>query len=562
MNDVDISAHAERIREHRFTGYTNGMLADEIELFRAGRGIAGISEAVAALQTVSRALAETDATLRRKLTELGVEWGGAAGERASSAVRREADFSEDAGEKVADSAERVFAQGEAFNRALHSLPDPGALRARTGEPGILDFAASLLGFEVDQVRALERAMEAREQAIQALNAYAHDSGANLAAAPELGAPARLVAELAEPVPESINAGGGPGDVTTAASAPGASAPGASAPPVSGPSATPVPQHTPSGSGVVPSSVVPPVAGAPTPGPAGPATGSGRGTIGVPQPAPAPSATAPSAAGSSAGPSGAAAGASAGAVGAAAGAAASERAQRGGPVKQGTSAPVPPPATGAGVPGSPGAPGTSAGPGGADAASDPANRSVRPGVGAVGGSPSPVVPVPPGGGGARTPDTPDAAPLGRGTTTGAVTPGPAAPGASSGSGTPGVRGGLSANDLGGGIAALGAGGVAGALSGGERGGRGVGRSAPQAARSPHPLAVGDLPEEEARVQRSSERLGQSGSSRRDAYLERAAPGEEDDGEHVRRFGVDDSDLFTDQRMVAPDVIGDDGADGRL
>lgn len=103
--------------------------------------------------------------------------------------------------------------------------------------------------------------------------------------------------------------------------------------------------------------------------------------------------------------------------------------------------------------------------------------------------------------------------------------------------------------------MGAGGVAGALSGsGERQGRGVGRSAPGAARSPRPLAVGDLAEEEDRVVRNSERLAQP-SPPHDDLLTPAATREEDD-DAVRRFGVDDSDLFADQRRVAPDVIGDD------
>ncbi|EHY89506.1 hypothetical protein [Saccharomonospora azurea] len=91
---------------------------------------------------------------------------------------------------------------------------------------------------------------------------------------------------------------------------------------------------------------------------------------------------------------------------------------------------------------------------------------------------------------------------------------------------------------------------------------MGRSAPGAQISPRPLAVGDLPEEEAKVQRSSERLNPGATPRKEAFLEKAVPGEEEDGEQVRRFAVEDEDLFTDQRMVAPDVIGDDGSDGRL
>ncbi|MEY7974224.1 magnesium chelatase, partial [Saccharomonospora xinjiangensis] len=171
----------------------------------------------------------------------------------------------------------------------------------------------------------------------------------------------------------------------------------------------------------------------------------------------------------------------------------------------------------------------------------------------------------GGGGAVAGKTTQGSPeqLAKGLTSGAVAPEQGTvPGSDVGEAPGAARDGMSVNDLGGGIAALGAGGVAGALSGAERSGRGVGRSAPGAQISPRPLPVGDLPEEELRVQRSSERLNPGGSTHRDAFLEKAVPAEQETGEHVRRFGVEDADLFTDQRMVSPDVIGDDGSDGQL
>lgn len=205
--------------------------------------------------------------------------------------------------------------------------------------------------------------------------------------------------------------------------------------------------------------------------------------------------------------------------------------------------------GGGVPGAvqgatPGTPGTPGVPG----------ATPPPAAGLVGGKPAA-----PGGGAAS-----DDQQLARGKSVGAG-PQPASPVTGSagggGFGAP-PRAGASFNDLGAGAAAIGAGGVAGALSGdGERRGRGVGRSAPGAARSPHQLAMGDLPEEEARAQRNSQRLAPGSEPRRGGYLEKASGPEEDELGHVRRFGVEDSDLFTDQRMVSPDVIGDDDTDGR-
>ncbi|EHR63815.1 PPE domain-containing protein [Saccharomonospora cyanea] len=539
MNDVDIVAQAARIRDHRFTGYTNAMLADEIELMRSGQGVSGLSEAVAALKAVARALEDTDDTLRTQLAGLGIEWESDAGREAASAVHSEADFSREAGEKVNDSAERVFAQGEAFNRAVHSLPDPAVLRAPVPEPGIADFAFSLLGFESDHVRRLEQSLEAREQAIQALDTYARQSGENLLGVPELGPPERLVAKVPERVPESIDAGGGPRGATSAANA--SAVPVSPGPTASGPSAatssTPSPSSAPVGV-VTPSSVA---ASSPEAPSSGRATGSGGRFVAQPSPAPSPSGTTPSgAAPPSAGtvvPPAAAAGA-AGVVGAGRGTDSPR-------VRQG--------AAGQAVPGASGGQDTGG-----------AGRSARP-TPVGGGSPGAVGAAPHSGGGAvgRPAPAPLDAQLARGLTSGAVAPTPSPASGGSADDTPrSTRDGLSVNDIGGGIAALGAGGVAGALSSAERSGRGVGRSAPGAQVSPRPLSVGDLPEEEARVQRSSERLNPGASTRRDTFLEKAVPGEGEEGEHVRRFAVEDDDLFTDQRMVAPDVIGDDGSDGRL
>lgn len=535
MNDVDIVAQAARIRDHRFTGYTNAMLADEIELMRSGQGVTGLSEAVAALRAVARALEETDDTLRAQLAKLGVEWESDGGREATSAVRGEADFSREAGEKVNASAERIFAQGEAFNRTVHSLPDPAVLRTPVPEPGIAEFAFSLLGFESDHVRRLHETLEAREQAVQALDAYARQSGENLLGAPELGPPDRLVAKVSQRVPESINAGGGPGDTTSPASTsagPPAPGPTTSAPSSSAPAPSPVPTGA-----VTPSAVSTPVFEAPS---YGKVTGSTN------QAAPSSGGAAPSGQGGASGQGGTIPPATGNAVPpAAAGGAAGPVGKNGGVdsvrTRQGMGQPV------------------SGSPGGRD--SEVTSRSAKPTT--SGGGTTGTTPHGSGGLGGKSVQSAPHAQLARGMGSGSVASTPsAAPDGNLGEVPPSVGEGLSVNDLGGGIAALGAGGVAGALSSTERTGRGVGRSAPGAKISPRPLAIGDLPEEEAKVQRSSERLNPGGATRRETFLEKAVPGADEEGEHVRRFGVEDDDLFTDERMVSPNVLGDDDSDGRL
>ncbi|MFD2398055.1 PPE domain-containing protein [Prauserella oleivorans] len=298
MDASGISVLVDKISDHRFDGYTDNMLADEIERFRSGPGISGISDAVSALKEVASALAETEETLRVELGKLGVAWQGAAGDRAGRAVVQQADFSTDARDTVTDAAERIFAQGEAFNRTLHKLPDAQALRDGARGYGLLDSISSLLGFETDNTRKVAQAREARAQALEALNAYARDSGENLSGLREISAPQAVRANTGPVVPREIDAGGGPGEVTTASGAvrapvaAPASAPGASAP-------TPAPMSAPA---TGPAPVSAPGANAPTPAygtplPQAPASGAGAGAGSGParpvvQPT-APQSTAPS-----------------------------------------------------------------------------------------------------------------------------------------------------------------------------------------------------------------------------------------------------------------------------
>lgn len=107
------------------------------------------------------------------------------------------------------------------------------------------------------------------------------------------------------------------------------------------------------------------------------------------------------------------------------------------------------------------------------------------------------------------------------------------------------------------AMMGAGGAGGAGAGAERDrlGRGV--------RPPGPLKngvpIGSAPDDEARAARNAERYGaktgRPGGSILQPAAGRRAEGEEDQ-EHVRRYGVDSTDVFDDDRVVAPESIGDE------
>jgi hypothetical protein len=163
---------------------------------------------------------------------------------------------------------------------------------------------------------------------------------------------------------------------------------------------------------------------------------------------------------------------------------------------------------------------------------------------------------PGGGPAegapRVPSSGGEALLGKGKMFGSV-PGGASGTTSVGPGFANVRavGGVGA--LAEGAPAIGAAGVGGATSGDrerDRPGRGG-----DASKRVHRLPVGDLPEEEEALRARKAAPEPPSRERTRAILEPAATQDgEDDAEHVRRFGVDDRDLFTDPREVSPDLIG--------
>jgi hypothetical protein len=94
---------------------------------------------------------------------------------------------------------------------------------------------------------------------------------------------------------------------------------------------------------------------------------------------------------------------------------------------------------------------------------------------------------------------------------------------------------------------------GGVKGGGAGGGGVGKNG---------VPIGSVPDEEARAARNAERFGARTGRPGGSIMQPAAAGAgrsaegEEDQEHVRRFGVESSDVFDDERVVAPESIGDD------
>jgi hypothetical protein len=178
------------------------------------------------------------------------------------------------------------------------------------------------------------------------------------------------------------------------------------------------------------------------------------------------------------------------------------------------------------------------------------------------------PVPTGGGGGGLPTSGGLPPGGLpGNTTGiGPTPGgqlPTIPGAGPG----GVRVPINPLLMAEAATMMGAGGAGGAGAGaqGERTVRGGGSGGGAAGRTPGRGAtpLGAAPDDEARAARNAERFGAKTGRPGSSIMQPAAAGGrrdgEDDQEHVRRFGIDSGDVFEDDRVVAPEAIGDEPDD---
>ncbi|WP_435119408.1 PPE domain-containing protein [Amycolatopsis thermoflava] len=508
----DIPTLVAKLRDQRFDGYQPEQLAQVVEKFRDGAGPSGITGAVEALKSISGALADTEEALRTQLKALGVEWQSRAAGQASSVVAREAGFSGEATAKVEQAAQIMYEQAEAFTRTRNKLPAPEDLR-KAGGYTFGDTVFSLFGFETDHAADVRTAEEAKAQAVDALNAYAHDSGNYLGSTSTVDAPA----------PVSLLSAPGTGVV---AGIGGSSAPVPSLPDTAPTQAqgtkdvTPARVDTPTppmGVPAAPAAGAAPIAGvAPT--------GAGGGTT-----AGRPASTAPT--GSVAGGSGSPGGAGF----------AGERRASGSPESK----------TAGGQSGA--ATGGRALPNTGSAVGARPGSTGQPGAGQIHGAGGRSAAVPGGNPGSGfSAATPAEEALGRGRSAGAMPPSTTSPNAV-GPGFAAVRAPSGLSGLAEAAPALGAAGASGALAGeGERQSR-VGRNT--AGNRIHQIPSDDLPEEEeARLARRGGHTPDSATTR--SILEPAAPqdGEEDAG-HVRRFGVDDNDLFTDRRDVSPDTIGD-------
>ncbi len=214
----------DKVRQLRFEGYTVGMLALEIDLLREGRGTGSMSNAVNALASVATALRNTDDTLRAELGKLGVEWTGGGASAAHDVMQASATFAEDATGKINEVSQVAFGLSEAFQRALNTLPDSQTLREGADGLSTMDVLANLIGHETDHAAKVRAASAARDQAVDALNQLASTCAEELAYVRELGEPGAIVLDHGPLPPALPDDGAQAGYQTMAAAAESVSRP--------------------------------------------------------------------------------------------------------------------------------------------------------------------------------------------------------------------------------------------------------------------------------------------------------------------------------------------------
>lgn len=540
---TDVSSLVDDMRNHRFDGYSANRVANEIDWFRSGVGTGSINDAVDALERVVAALTDTEHTLRTELDKLGVSWNSAGSEGAFQEFGEQAGFSGDMASTLRDVSRVLYEQGDAFNRTRDQLPDVEEVRKAMGGRSVGDNAARMLGFETDHASEVAEGSEAREHAVQLLNEYVTTSGNGLGSmvdtlvpdVPEFGVTtpspggggddggadggddgSSAVDTLMPTGSEgSVAAGAGPGGAAAATGTP-ASAGAQSVPSGDGPGS--VASSGTTTSGVMPAggAVDQPVTGAAVGVP-------GAGGSGHDSGAPAPG----GAAGDHRSVPGVVGSSGSGASGYPAGGGPQYGHVPSGHTHSGAGGQL------RGAAGDVSESGTSgrglgrvvSGAGEQASASAPGNK--------------PYAPMSPVDSGNTTQQTP----LAKGNMSGVGPQSSAGPGATDGGPAPGAKPGVRSADVGAGAAALGAGGAAGAMSTGEQHGRGVGRSAPNAGDVERAVPFGAAPDEQPT----------EAARYRDGGLLQRATGGDDVDEHTRSFGVDHTDLFSDDRLVSPERI---------
>lgn len=164
----------EQIPDFRFEGRSNGQLSELIAKFNSGDSARAFGEASAGLRQLAAQLEETDKTLQRELQKLGIAWQGAAGDKAGTAFKAEADYADEMNTSGQQNSTATMVQSESHSSARNSMPEPGKLNGDT-ETSFTDDVGGFFGYETDHAQEVKATNAAREQAIRGLTQYTEAS---------------------------------------------------------------------------------------------------------------------------------------------------------------------------------------------------------------------------------------------------------------------------------------------------------------------------------------------------------------------------------------------------
>ncbi|MET9228698.1 hypothetical protein [Lentzea sp. NPDC003310] len=202
------------LNDWNFPGWSNEQLANEVKQLSGGDLARRFATASEALRTLAGSLQSVDDDLRGQLKALGIDWQGAAGEKAQEKTHVAAEGINDAGQASEQSSDAMSRQQESSSTARHSTPAADTLRGDT-EQNFGDKVGGFFGVETDHAKEVAATNAARQQAIDALNGYQTGSqGALNGFRPPNQAPDIVVASSA--VAPSV----GPGAIQPGGTAPG------------------------------------------------------------------------------------------------------------------------------------------------------------------------------------------------------------------------------------------------------------------------------------------------------------------------------------------------------
>lgn len=185
----------------RFEGYSNGLLARQVNGLRNGPGPDTLYDAVLALMKLADGLSDTDASLRQQLADIGVNWQGEAADGGTSATENASIYADQSQGPVTDSAKGVDSQGAAFSTGKNSAPDAGSLNGPTEENGFDQFMG-FFGHTTDHAQQVKETNASRQQAIDAMTGYQSSSSDALGRSQAL------------PIPPGLNLNAQPVDTST------------------------------------------------------------------------------------------------------------------------------------------------------------------------------------------------------------------------------------------------------------------------------------------------------------------------------------------------------------